>query len=282
MTRAFLRGLGWIVGPILLFGLPSQLVALQDQVLEAPSVVRGQVMEYETGRPLAGAAVSLASGPGGTRGIGTRVTGSDGTFLFRSVPPGSYRLVVTLMGYRETRDTLPVGPGSELDLSLPMSVSPIQLEALVVVSERRDPWFPGGFHQRRETRTGSFFDREDIEQRQPMNTSDLFRMVPGARVSPSGPFGHTVRLRGGCQPTLWVDGVSLITMEGMDDILPVMDLEAVEVYHGVNLPVQFGANPCGAIVVWTRRGEPGPPGGSFWRRIAVAAGFVALALIVIG
>ena len=50
---------------------------------------------------------------------------------------------MTLIGYRETRDTLPVAPGSELDLSLPMSVSPIELEALVVVSERRDPWFHG-------------------------------------------------------------------------------------------------------------------------------------------
>jgi hypothetical protein len=71
-------------------------------------------------------------------------------------------------------------------------------------------------------------------------------------------------------------------MEGMDDILPVMDLEAVEVYHGVNVPVQFGSNSCGAIVVWTRRGEPGPPGGSFWRRVAIAATFVALALLAIG
>ena len=87
MTRASLQGLGWIVGPILLVGLPSHQAALQAQELEAPSVVRGQVMEYETGRPLAGAAVSLASGPGGTQGIGTRVTGSDGTFLFRQCPP---------------------------------------------------------------------------------------------------------------------------------------------------------------------------------------------------
>jgi outer membrane cobalamin receptor len=164
-----------------------------------------------------------------------------------------------------------------------MSVSPIQLEALVVVSERRDSWFLEDFQQRRETRSGSFFDREDIEQRQPMNTSDLFRMVPGARVLPSGPFGQTVRLRGGCEPALWVDGLPLRTVEGMDDILSAMDLEALEVYHGVNLPVQFGSNPCGAIVAWTRRGEPGPPGrGSFWRRLAFAAGFVTLAFLAIG
>jgi hypothetical protein len=239
-------------------------------------------MEFETGRPLVGAAVSLASGPGGTQGIGTRVTGSDGTFLFRRVPPGSYRLRVTLIGYSEISDTLPVPSDSDLDLSLPMSVSPIELEALVVVSERRGPWFLEDFQQRRKTRFGAFFDREDIEQRQPMVTSDLFRMVPGARVSPSGPFGQTVRLRGGCRPALWVDGLPLVTVEGMDDILPVMDLEAVEVYHGVNMPVQFGSNSCGAIVVWTRRGEPGPPGGSFWRRFAFATGFVALALLAIG
>lgn len=279
---ASIRGLGLIVGMVFLGSLPSSLMALQIQDRGGGSVVRGRVTEHETGRPLPGAAVSLAAGPGGTLGIGTRVTGPDGSFLFRRVPPGSYRLLVTLIGYREKEDTLHVSPDSDLDLSLALSVSPIRLEALVVVSERRGPWFLEGFQERRETRFGYFFDRGDIDRRKPPYTTDLFRTVPGARVMPSGPFGQTVRLRGGCQPSLWVDGLPLATAEGMDDILPVMDLEAVEVYHGVNLPVQFGSNPCGAIVVWTRRGEPAPPRDGFWRRVAFATGFAILAILAVG
>mgnify|MGYP006944244969 CR=1 FL=1 len=71
-------------------------------------------------------------------------------------------------------------------------------------------------------------------------------------------------------------------IEGVDDILPTMDIEAVEVYHGVSLPVRFGSNSCGAIIVWTRRGERVEGGGSFWRRLALAAGFALLAWLATG
>jgi hypothetical protein len=244
------------------------------------SVVRGRLVEHETGIPLAGAAVSLASGPGPTRGIGTRVTNSDGRFLFRTVPPGSYRIIASQLGYRELRDTLQVEPGSDLDLQLPLSVSPIRLEPLVVVSERRPSLGPlRDFENRRRTRAGTFFDHEDIEELNPMLFSDLLRMVPGARVVPSGPYDYSIRLRGGCTPVLVVDGMPLSTSEGADHLIQAMNLEAVEVYTSVNFPVEFGSTTCGGIVVWTRRGEPNMRKGSFWRRMAFAVGFLALAII---
>ncbi|MCJ7627104.1 MAG: TonB-dependent receptor [Longimicrobiales bacterium] len=266
---------------LMLLGLSTQgPPPIEGQFPESGSAVRGQVLEHETGTPLAGAAVSLASGPGGTKGIGTRVTNSEGNFFFRQVPPGTYRVIVTLIGYQDLQDTLRVGLESDLELSLPLSVSPVRLEPLVIVADRRNPGIMGDFERRRRTRPGAFFDREDIETRQPMLLTDLLRMVPGARVVPTSPYDYTVRLRGDCQPALWVDGMQLITEEGMNDILPTMDLEAVEVYHGASLPVEFGSNSCGAIVVWTRRGEPNTGTGNFWRKLAFAAGFSLLALLL--
>ena len=47
----------------------------------------------------------------------------------------------------------------------------------------------------------------------------------------------------------------------MDSFLRPEDLEAVEVYRGPELPGEFGANLCGAIVAWTRRGRTGDPAG---------------------
>jgi outer membrane cobalamin receptor len=186
---------------------------------------------------------------------------------------------VTFLGYREVRDTLPVGPGADLDLSLSMSVSPIRLDPIVVVSDRKDLGIMGDFERRRRVRSGTFFDRDDIEARNPYRFSDLLRMVPGARVVSRGLSGNTVRLRGNCTPALWVDGVRLMTIEGMDDLLPTMDIEAVEVYHGVSLPVQFGSNPCGGILVWTRIGERGEGGGSFWKRLGIAVVLGMLAIL---
>lgn len=253
---------------------------VQAQVGDTASIVRGRVEEHETGRALAGAAVSLASGPGGTEGIGTRVTDSEGGFVFRQVPPGRYRIIVTLIGYRDLRDTLEVGPESDLELVLPLSVSPIPLEPLVVVSERRDRGVMADFERRRRTRSGTFIDRAQIETRQPYLFTDLLRMVPGARVIPTTPYGYTVRLRGNCRPELWVDGMRLLTAEGIDEILPTMDVEAVEVYHSSSLPVEFGSSDCGAIVVWTRRGDASAGQGGFWRKLAFATGFAVLALLL--
>ena len=265
-----------------LFLIPVGQTPLAGQLPASVSVVSGRVQEHETGGPLAGAAVSLASGPGGTGGIGTRVTSSEGKFLFRRVPPGTYRVIVTLIGYQDLQDTLQVDVDSDLDLVLPMSVSPIPLEALVVVAERRNRGIMGDFEGRRRYGFGTFFDREDIEARQPMLLTDLLRMVPGARVVPTSPYAYTVRLRGDCRPVLWVDGMQLLTEEGMDAIISARDLEAVEVYHGASLPVEFGSNPCGAIIVWTQRGEANAGTGGFWRRVGFAAAFAALAFILAG
>jgi len=265
----------------------SLLVAFGGEPLRARepdtiSVVRGRVVEHDTGEPVSGAAVSLAAGPGGTRGIGTRVTSQEGVFVFNKVPPGTYRIRVTHLGFSPLQDTLQVRAATELDVTLSLTVSPVELEPLVVVSRRRPSGLMGDFELRRRTRSGTFFNRQEIEERHPHVFTDLLRLVPGARVLPVGPNRFTVRLRGGCQPTLWVDGFKLMTTEEMDAILPTMDLEAVEVYHGASVPGRFPSNGCGAVVVWTRRGEPMAAQGSLWKRLAVAAGFILLGWVLVG
>jgi hypothetical protein len=74
--------------------------------------------------------------------------------------------------------------------------------------------------------------------------------------------------------------MQLMTEKGMDEILRPMDLEAVEIYHSASLPAEFGSSSCGAIVVWTRRGEPSMEGGGFWRRFAFGAGLSLLVLFL--
>lgn len=274
------RGRRWPAALIIIHALliASGLPVLA-QASQEPSQVTGTVQEHETGLPLAGAAVSLASGPHGTVGIGTRVTNSEGRFLFRRVPPGTYRLVVTYIGYRDVRDTLPVSPNNDLELALSMSVRPIELDPILVVTDRADFSPLRGFEERRKTRSGTFIDREEIEGQMAHNFSDLFRMVPGARIIPGRFNTGRIVLRGGCTPTLWVDGMRLSTPEGMDSLLRPMDLEAVEIYHGASLPVEFGSNSCGAVVAWTRRGEPTQGQGSFWKKMGIGAAFALLAYL---
>jgi hypothetical protein len=254
---------------------------LGGQTPDSVTTVRGRVLEQGTDAPLRGAAVSLASGPDGTRGIGTRVTGESGDFLFRRVPAGLYRVSVTLLGYTDLRDTLRVGPESEMELILPLSVSPIPLEPIVVSAERRRPDHLAGFERRRRTLGGTFMDRQEIEGRGALVFTDLLRMVPGARVVPVSYYGHGVLFRGGCAPSIVIDGLRLSPTRDLDALLRPMDVEALEIYTGAFLPAEFGPTPCGAIVVWTRRGEPTIGKGSFWRRLLAAVGFISLAWLLV-
>ena len=262
-------------------GLKEGEARLGGQTPDSTTTVRGRVLEQGTDAPLRGAAVSLASGPDGTRGIGTRVTGESGEFLFRQVRAGLYRVSVTLLGYTDLRDTLRVGEESEMELILPLSVSPIPLEPIVVSAERRRADFLTGFESRRRRLGGTFMDRQEIEDRAPLVFTDLLRMVPGARVVPVSYYGHGVLFRGGCAPSIVIDGVRLSPTQDLDALLNPMDVEALEVYTGSFLPAEFGPTPCGAIVVWTRRGEPIVGQGSFWRRLLVAVGFLSLAWFLV-
>lgn len=238
-------------------------------------------MDQESGRPLGDVAVSLASGPGGTPGVGTRITNPEGRFRFRDVPPGTYRIIATLIGYRERADTLVVEAGTELQMSLPLTVSPVPLEPIIVEVMRHVPGPMEDFEARRRTRPGTFIDREQIERRSPLFFTDILRTVPGARVVPISPFGSQVLLRGGCRPELWIDGLRMTSLpEGVDALVQPLDVEAVEIYHASELPVEFGSSSCGAIVVWTRRGEPSGRSGSFWKRLAFGLGFLTLGIVL--
>jgi hypothetical protein len=216
-------------------------------------------VDHETGDPVWSAAVSLAPGSSGTRGKGTRVTGEAGRFLFRDVPPGTYRLYVTVQGYRKMTDTLQVPTDEDLELLLPLSVDPIRLEPIIVMAERRPP--PRrDYERRRLSRSVFLVTREEIEERRPRLLTELLNRVPGGIVVSTPPHGYTLLLRGQCRPGLWLDGVKLSGVSSIDQLLSPHDVEAIEVYHGFELPVEFGVDACGGILIWTLMGTPAPGG----------------------
>lgn len=88
---------------ILLMGCLSVLVSTAG--VQAQATAEGQVIDAETGRPLAGAHVYLS----GTK-IGT-ATDLSGQYRIRRIPAGGYRLVVSMIGYGRTTTQMIIGPG---------------------------------------------------------------------------------------------------------------------------------------------------------------------------
>lgn len=250
-------------------------------VRDTLATVHGTVVEHGTGAPLADVTVSLASGPGGTRGVGTRVTDQSGAFLFREVPPGSYVLELSLLGYLSRSDTVRVEAGGDVTVLAELSVSPVQLEPIQVVVRRPTPSELEGFERRRKTRAGFFITRRQVEESHPRYVSDLLRMMPGATVTPSASYGGEVRLRGQCRPDIWIDGVRTVPTVSLDELVTPMDVDAIEVYRGVELPARFGNSPCGAIIVWTRRPPRSATHGSMGKHIAIIVGFLLTAYLLL-
>lgn len=232
-------------------GALDEARGLQVQLPDSVASVQGRVLEHETGRPLGGVAVTLMLDAGGAA---IQVSGDDGTFSFPSVPPGLYRLSAVLLGYAELRDSLQVQAHSDVNLTLPLSVSPLRLEPVVVVVDRRPVGPLQGFERRRLALRGTFLTREAIQDSNSQAFTDLLRPLPGVRLVPTATYGNTVYFRGGCTPDLWLDGTQVGSTSDIDSFLRPEDLEAVEIYRGPELPGEFGTNLCGAIVAWTLRG----------------------------
>jgi len=247
-------------------------------------LVEGKVVDHESGGPVAGAAVSLGAGPSGVRGRGTRITDDEGRFEFRDVPEGAYGLSVAAPGYRDMTDTLQVPAQGGVDLILPLSGDPIRLEPILVTAERFPA--PDRDYERRRRGGGSGFlvTREDIEERHPRFLSELLHRVPGGMVVPTPPHGYTLLLRAQCRPGIWMDGVPLVGASSIDQAFTPQNVEAVEVYHGFELPVEYGVDTCGGVLVWTRNGSTPPSGaegGSTVKSGVVGALLKATAIILV-
>jgi hypothetical protein len=222
---------------------------------DPPVLVEGAVLDYDTGDPIPGATISLGAGPSGSQGRGTRVSDDEGRFRFRQVPAGTYRLSVSSQDFGEMTDTLEVSGERDLDLILPLPRDADEFEVVILPpprpsSDRR------GFEARRRSGGGFVVTRQDIRRRQPRYLTELLHQVPGGMVVPAGRDGYTLLLRNQCRPGIWLDGVRLGGANSIDRLLSPQDAEAVEVYHGFELPAEFGVDACGGVLLWTRRGDP--------------------------
>lgn len=240
----------------------------------ADGVVRlsGVVVDAASGDPVAGARIHLLSLAGAAPVDPVDADGAGG-FRLPSVDPGTYLLRIVRIGYRTLTDTLRLVGGGDTRVRASLVPEALDLEPMVVTVSSRRPAFLQAFERRRARGMGSFLTREDIEERRPWVTSDLFRMLPGVRVvRRNDTDGPLLTMRGRCLPQLYIDGIRANQSVSLDFSLSPDDIEAVEVYSSATAPVAFRSNGCGTILVWSRTARAPTGEGSFWKRLAVVGG----------
>ena len=141
-----------------------------------------------------------------------------------------------------------------------MAIQPIELEPVEVTIRSLD-LERSGFYDRAARGFGTHFTPGDLERMQPVLLSDALRgRVPGVRVVQSVIGGQSYLVgrgrsftRGDCVLPVWIDGVRSFDTD-IDQISPG-SIAAVEVYQGPGTPPQYGFDACGAVLLWTRRGN---------------------------
>ncbi|MBK8247849.1 MAG: TonB family protein [Gemmatimonadetes bacterium] len=244
------------------------VVACVSTGLAIPGTLRAQRGEVGTGgikglvrdslgQPVAGAQIAVA-------GTSLVVESDDnGEFLLAKAAPGETSLRIRRIGFRPDTVRVSVLAGETAAADVTLTRLAIELDPLVVVGRRNVSGRIAGFYERMSRGSGGhFLTREAIERRNPVNMTDLFRMIPGAQVQSRG-FGRTVvRFRGGrTAPLVWLDGTPLYAAEFDLDSVDPRTFEGVEIYSGpASVPAEFQGNRAisssgGTIILWTKEGE---------------------------
>ncbi len=221
--------------------------------------VFGRVTEEGSGRALAYVDVSLAGLPP----VQT-ITTPDGRFSLAGLEPGPIEVTFSLIGYAPRTTTIIVQAGETLDIRATMSTEAVELPAIEVTigSGYLDRT---GFYRRSRLSMGVQFTRRDVLDMNAMVVSDILLRAPGVSVVHGRDGARAVGTRLGgapgqaeCRLRAYLDGMAVHDFDF--DTLRPDDLEAIEIYHGPSVPIEYsqlidpdGVYPCGAILIWTRR-----------------------------
>ena len=230
--------------------------------------VRGTLVD-EMSQPVAGATVTLLDAAGA--GVATALTSQAGAWQLRAPAAGSYTVRAQKAGYAIV-ETMPfaVGP-RDVVANLRTRAQVTVLEGVSVEGANL-----AGFMSRDERRMGQLLGPEEVARRiakiQPANVARFITtLVPGLEVSARGapvlPRGAAGGRR--CNPTIVVDRKRYDPPAGrfrppwdIEELVSVDQLAAVEVYGDPRfVPLELGLlnlepvrDPCGVIVIWTKRG----------------------------
>lgn len=225
---------------------------------QAQGVIAGQVVESGTGRPLAGAQVSI---PG--TGLGT-IADDRGRFRIEGVSGGSVNLRVQLIGYR-TRN-VPASPGVT-DLTVTLEQSAVSLERIVVTATAE------GTRERALGNKIASINASEIENAPVSDISDVLHgRVTGVVVSQgAGNVGSASRIvvRGRAtmsldnSPIVYIDGVRMNSQtEGtwgdpsvsrLDDLDPA-DIKDIQVIRGPSAATLYGTEASNGVILITTKG----------------------------
>ena len=251
-----------------LLGAALLFIALSIPLASEAAVLRGQVLDGETGRALPFAALRL-EGAGPARDL---LAGNAGRFEVRDLEAGAWTVSVSYLGYLDLSRTVDLQPGAELDLELRLTVEAIELETIDVVGDRNE--------LEEELQTGLVeIDAETLARIPAFGEADPIRalqLLPGVQAASDLSSGLYVRGGGPDQTLILFDGVPVYNPThafGLFSSFHPDLIEDVTLYKGA-YPAQYGGRLGAVLDVRSLEGERGPTKGRIGISTISARGLV--------
>lgn len=220
----------------------------------AARILRGVVVDSGN-RPIAGVSVSTRSHERGS-------TDELGRFHVQLASADAEVFDFRRLGFMPAQ--LSLGAGDDTSVMITMLPAVRHLETVDVVARAASSARLGGFEQRlrdarRSASRQTFITAEEIERRQPDQTTSIFGNLSGLRVVRIGEHDYGLAAlahngAGQCTPTLYIDGVRA-SANAMNHLVQPHHIAGVEIY-----PSSSGAPPgfqslngsCPVILIWRK------------------------------
>jgi hypothetical protein len=199
--------------------------------------LRGKIFDKDTKEPVPFANLVLELG--GTT-IGGATSDFNGNYDIKPIPPGTYSLVATYIGYKTAQINGVVVNADQIQfLNVELESTAIQVDEIVITSFR----IP--LIDKDKTVSGGSVTAEDIKK-MPNRDANSIATTIGGVFSADGERG-SIRGARSDQTVMYIDGIRVIGSSS----LPQSAIEQVSVYLG-GLPAQYGDARGGIINVTTK------------------------------
>lgn len=204
--------------------------------------IQGTVLSREDSRVLVGANVGVQGTVVGT------TTDANGRFIIRDIPPGTYTISVSLLGFeRKVLENVNVGPGQLTSLRIELEPAAIQIEPVVVTAGKREQ----GLQE--IPVSVSVIDNQALSARNTVTIDDALRYVPGVNITSTqvnirGSSGYSLGV--GTRTLLLVDGMPFLTGDTGEIIwesLPMNLVDRVEIVKGAASAL-YGSSALGGVI----------------------------------
>lgn len=218
----------------------------------APAVVaqngelRGIVRDAD-GQPLVGANIIVKGTVLGSASDG------QGEYAVRRIPPGSYRVVCSMIGYGRHSDTVSIGAGETVRRNFTLRETAIETGEVIVTAGRHA-------QSLEEIPVSvSIFDSREIEARGIISLDNALRKVSGVNITEDqvnirGSSGYSRAV--GSRVLLLIDGAPVLAGDAGEikfDVVPMFAVDRIEVVKGAGSAL-YGSSALGGVInVITRR-----------------------------